>query len=123
MAIQESGENYLETILILEKRNEVVRSVDIAKELHFSKPSVSRAVNVLKNDGYIEIEKGGSIHLTTKGRKIAEQIYERHLLLTEYLIYIGVNEQTAMEDACRMEHIISQETFDCLKKHLLLHKK
>ncbi|MDE6195544.1 MAG: metal-dependent transcriptional regulator [Erysipelotrichaceae bacterium] len=123
MAIQESGENYLETILILEKRNEVVRSVDIAKELHFSKPSVSRAVNVLKNDGYIEIEKGGSIHLTTEGRKIAEQIYERHLLLTEYLIYIGVNEQTAMEDACRMEHIISQETFDCLKKHLLLHKK
>lgn len=123
MAIQESGENYLETILILEKRNEIVRSVDIAKELHFSKPSVSRAMNVLKNDGYIEIEKGGSIHLTAEGRKIAEQIYERHLLLTEYLIYIGVNEQTAMEDACRMEHIISQETFDCLKKHLLLHKK
>ncbi|MDE6475770.1 MAG: metal-dependent transcriptional regulator [Erysipelotrichaceae bacterium] len=123
MAIQESGENYLETILILEKRNGIVRSVDIAKELHFSKPSVSRAMNVLKNDGYIEIEKGGSIHLTAEGRKIAEQIYERHLLLTEYLIYIGVNEQTAMEDACRMEHIISQETFDCLKKHLLLHKK
>ncbi len=123
MAIQESGENYLETILVLEKRNHIVRSVDIAKELNFSKPSVSRAMNVLKNNDYIEINKSGGIQLTSSGRKIAEQMYERHLLLTEYLVFLGVEEEVAVEDACRMEHVISQQTFHCLKKHLAIHRE
>lgn len=116
MELHESGENYLETILILERRNGIARSVDVANELNFSKPSVSRAVSILKNAGYVEIGNINQLLLTSSGREIAIRIYERHCILKEYLMYIGVCENTAMEDACRMEHIISDETFDCIKK-------
>lgn len=116
MKIQESGENYLETILILEKRNGIARSVDIANELNFSRASVSRAVSLLKSSGYIEIGNINQIVLTESGRKIAEKIYEKHCMLKDFLVTIGVSEDVASEDACKMEHIISEETFDCLKK-------
>lgn len=115
MKLQESGENYLETILILEKRNGVARSVDVANELNFSKPSVSRAVSILKKAGYVEIGNINQLLLTPSGRKIAETIYERHCILKRYLILLGVNEKTAAEDACRIEHVISDESFACIK--------
>lgn len=115
MKLQESGENYLETILILEKRNGIARSVDVANELNFSKPSVSRAVSILKEAGYIEIGNINQLLLTKTGREIAERIYERHCIIKEYLISIGVSEKTAAEDACRMEHVISSESFSCIK--------
>lgn len=115
MKLQESGENYLETILILEKRNGIARSVDVANELNFSKPSVSRAVSILKEAGYIEIGNINQLLLTETGREIAERIYERHCIIKEYLISIGVSEKTAAEDACRMEHVISSESFSCIK--------
>lgn len=115
----ESGENYLETILRLQQRNGYVRSIDIARELEFSKPSVSRAVGLLKESGYITVEKDEGILLTDKGRKKAEAIYERHRLLTEFLIKTAnVEEKTAEEDACRMEHIISDKTFQGIKEFL-----
>lgn len=116
LKLQESGENYLETILILEKRNGIARSVDVANELNFSKPSVSRAVSVLKKAGYVEIGNINQLLLTENGRKIAENVYERHCVLKQYLISLGVDENTAAEDACRMEHVISDETFKCIKK-------
>ncbi len=115
MKIQESGENYLETILILEKRNGIARSVDIANELNFSRASVSRAMSLLKTSGYIEIGNINQIMLTDSGRKIAEEIYEKHCILKNFLISIGVDPIIAAEDACRMEHIISDQTFNCLK--------
>lgn len=118
LKLQESGENYLETILVLEKRNGIARSVDVANELNFSKPSVSRAVSILKDAGYVEIGAINQLLLTESGKAIAEKIYERHCLLEEYLIRLGVNEKTAEEDACRMEHVISQETFDRIKAHV-----
>ena len=115
MKIQESGENYLETILILEKRNGIARSVDIANELNFSRASVSRAMSLLKSSGYIEIGNINQIVLTDSGRKIAEEIYEKHCILKNFLVSIGVDADVAAEDACRMEHIISDQTFNCLK--------
>lgn len=115
MKLQESGENYLETILVLEKRNGIARSVDVANELNFSKPSVSRAVSILKNAGYLEIGNINQLLLTESGREIAERIYERHCVLKDFLISIGVNSKTATEDACRMEHVISSESFHCIK--------
>lgn len=115
--IYESGENYLETILILHNKTGYVRAVDVATELGFSKPSVSRAMSILKDAGHIVISREGQIELTESGRAIAEKIYERHRLLTEYLIAIGVDEKTAAEDACRMEHVISELTFQKLKEH------
>jgi len=115
MKIQESGENYLETILILKNRNGSVRSVDIANELNFSKPSVSKAMSVLKRAGHVKTDRLNQILLTESGREIAEKIYERHLILTEYLISIGVCEETACKDACRIEHVISDESFDKIK--------
>lgn len=115
LKLQESGENYLETILILEKRNGIARSVDVANELNFSKPSVSRAVSILKNAGYVKIGAINQLQLTESGRKIAETVYERHCVLKDFLISIGVKEETASEDACRMEHVISSDTFDCIK--------
>ncbi|MCI8554646.1 MAG: metal-dependent transcriptional regulator [Clostridiales bacterium] len=118
MKLQESGENYLETILILTQEKGYVRSVDIAHALSFTKPSVSRAISVLKKAEHITVDTDGGIELTQTGRQIAEQIYERHRLLTEYLKAIGVSEETAAADACRMEHVISQETFDRLKEHV-----
>ena len=102
MHLQESGEMYLETILILSKKSSAVRSIDVCEYMDFSKPSVSRAMGLLKKGGYITIDKNGYIFLTDSGREIAEKILERHSLLTKYLIYIGVNEQTAAEDACKI---------------------
>lgn len=118
MELHESGEMYLETILILKNRFGYVRSIDIAHELGYSKPSVSRAVSLLKENGYITYDPNGMILLTDKGSDIAESIYERHKVLSKYLISLGVSEDTAQRDACRMEHVISPETFDIIKKAL-----
>ncbi len=116
----ESGENYLETILVLGKRTGMVRSIDIAREMDFSKPSVSRAVGILKEEGYITIDKDGSILLTEAGKYKAESVYERHRLLTTFLMKTaGVTAEIAEEDACRMEHIISEETFAGIKTFLV----
>ncbi len=123
--IQESAENYLETILILENRNGSVRSIDVASELDFSKPSVSVAMKNLRQQDCITVDGDGFILLTEKGRRIAESVYERHTLFTEWLIALGVNERTAAEDACRIEHVISEETFQAMKKaaHRDLHSR
>ena len=114
----ESAENYLETILILSKRNPVVRSVDIATELGFKKSSVSVAMKNLREAGHITVTKEGFIYLTESGRGIAEMIYERHELLSSWLVKLGVDEATATEDACRIEHDISKESFEAIKKHI-----
>lgn len=119
MQLQESGQMYLETILILSKKSNSVRSIDISEYMSFSKPSVSRAVNLLKDGGYILISKEGYITLTASGREIAEKIYERHTILTKCLIAIGVSEETAAEDACKIEHDISDETFSAIKRHVI----
>ncbi len=118
MALQESGEMYLETILILSQRNPFVRSVDISEHMGYSKPSISRAVNLLKTGGYILIDEDGHITLTDSGREVAEKILSRHTLLTEMLTRLGVSQETAAADACKMEHVISDETFEAIKKHL-----
>ena len=117
MKIQESAENYLETIHILSKRIGKVRSIDIVNELEFSKPSVSRAIGLLKSGGYVTVNKEGHLNLTEEGRAVAENIYEKHTLLTQFLVNLGVSEETAVEDACKMEHIISDESFEAIKKH------
>lgn len=118
MKIQESAENYLETILILGQKKGNVRSIDIANELEFKKPSVSVAMKNLRENGYIKVADNGFITLTDSGRQIAETMYERHLLLSQWLIRLGVNEKTAVEDACKIEHVISKESFDAIKKHV-----
>lgn len=119
MQIRESAENYLETILILNQRKGKgeVRSIDIVNELEFSKPSVSVAMKNLRENGYITVDKDGYIRLTDKGLEIAEKMYERHTLLSQWLIKLGVDEKVAVEDACRMEHVISAESFAAIKKH------
>ena len=122
MIIQESGEMYLETILILSQEKKVVRSIDVAEYMGFSKPSVSRAMGLLKEQGFIVIDKNGYITLTEEGNKRASSIYERHNVISEILQQIGVSSETAIEDACRIEHYISEETFQALKKHLNSHK-
>ncbi len=115
----ESGENYLETILILKNRTGQVRSIDIARELNFSKPSVSRAVSVLKESGYITMDRAGIIELTQAGKEKAEAIYERHTVLTAFLsLTAGVDSKKAEEDACKIEHIISAETFAGIKTYM-----
>ena len=115
----ESGEMYLETILVLKKRNGQVRSIDIARELNFSKPSVSRAVGILKGDGYISVKSNSYIELTEKGTKVAKDIYEKHKVLTEFFTtVVKVSPEIAEEDACRIEHVISDETFQGLKRIL-----
>lgn len=118
MKLLESGEMYLETILILKNRYGYVRSIDIANELKYSKPSVSRAVSILKENGYITNDPHGMILLTDKGMEIASSIYDRHKTLTSYLISLGVSEETAQTDACRMEHVISNETLQKIKEHM-----
>ena len=118
MKIQESAENYLEAILMLHRRNGHVRSIDIAGELDFSKPSVSVAMKNLRENGYIEVDENGYISLLKEGQEIAEKMYERHTLLSDWLISLGVTPQVALDDACRIEHVISQESFDALKKHI-----
>lgn len=118
MTIRESGENYLETILMLSERLPVVRSVDIATELNFKKSSISVAMKQFRENGYITMTDQGYIYLTEKGREIAETIYERHRLLSSWLIRLGVDEHTATEDACRLEHDISKESFEAIKRHI-----
>ena len=118
MQLLESGEMYLETILILTIRDQTVRSIDIAKYMGFSKPSVSRAVGRLKEQGYITVDPEGNILLTESGRAIAEKIYERHQVLSALLMRLGVSEQTAADDACKIEHDISDETFEAIKRHV-----
>lgn len=117
MKIQESAEMYLETILILSKKNHQVRSIDIANELDYAKPSVSVAMKNLRENGYIEMDSDLHITLTEKGKEIAESMYERHTLLSEWLTFLGVDKKIAAEDACRIEHVISTESFEAIKKH------
>ena len=117
MKIQESAENYLETILTLQKNKGTVRSIDIANEMGFSKHSVSVAMKNLRENHYIEIDESGCIFLKEKGEEIAEKIYERHTLLTQWLISLGVAPEIAAKDACRMEHIVSEESFAAIKRH------
>lgn len=116
---EESLEDYLETILILSRRLSVVRSVDVAAELNFSKPSVSVAVKNLKNRGYITVSENGYLHLTKEGELIAESVYERHALLTDWLIHLGVDPDVAAGDACKMEHDITPESYEAMKKCIL----
>lgn len=123
MKIHESAENYLETILMLGKEKGNVRSIDIATALSFSKPSVSVAMKNLRENGYILMDKDGFIALTEKGHEIAETIYERHTLLSSFLMYLGVSKETASQDACRIEHVISPESFEALKQHVYSHKE
>lgn len=123
MKTNESAENYLETILILSKIKPVVRGVDIAEELGFKKSSVSVAMKNLREGQKIVVSKEGYITLTDDGREIAEMIYERHQLLSAALIKLGVNEETALEDACKIEHVISAESFQAIKEHIALGKK
>ena len=118
MVLQESGEMYLETILVLSENGNSVRSIDIAEHMNYSKPSVSRAVGLLKQGGFILMDKSGYITLTETGKKVAETIYERHVILSEFLKRIGVDSVTATNDACKIEHAISAESFSALKKFL-----
>ena len=118
MSIHESGEMYLETIHVLLKKNGTVRSIDISAHMGYSKPSVSRAVGLLKNGSYIQVDKDGYITLTEKGQAVAEKIYERHTVLSTMLIGLGVSPDTAADDACRLEHAISDESFEAIKAHV-----
>ena len=119
MNIYESAENYLEAILSLHERHGLVRSIDIANELHFSKPSVSVAIKKLRESGYIEMDKDGFISLLPSGEEIARRIYERHKLLTQFFIRLGVDPEVAAADACKVEHDLSEETFQKMKEHAL----
>lgn len=118
MNLHESGEMYLETILILTRQKPHVRSIDIAEYMNYSKPSISRAVNLLKSDNYIKIDDSGFITLTETGRAVAEKIYERHTYISKFLVSIGVSKEVADADACAIEHIISDESFAAIKKHI-----
>ena len=117
MVLQESGEMYLETIYILLKESPTVRAIDVGEYMGFSKPSVSRAMSLLKESGYVTTDRSGHISLTESGKKIAEKIYERHTLLTEMFASLGVDRKIAAEDACKIEHVISDDTFSALKAH------
>lgn len=121
--MRESGEMYLETILILSKKSESVRSIDISEHMGYSKPSVSRAVGLLKNRGLILVDPAGLITLTEEGRRIAENIYDRHNTLTELLVMVGVDPETAAEDACKIEHYISEKSFRAIKQRMDQHIK
>lgn len=115
MKIHESAEDYLEMILVLQRKKGNVRSIDIVREMNFSKPSISIAMKKLRNDGLITIDEDRCIHLTDEGQAIAEKIYERHIVIGKMLMQIGVDEATAFKEACRMEHVISQDTFEKMK--------
>ena len=117
MRLQESGEMYLETIYILSRENPHVRAIDVGEYLGYSKPSVSRAMGILRKGGYIQTDKDGAIQLTDTGRAYAEKIYERHTLLSRVLMQLGVQEEVAVADACKMEHAISDESFQAIKRH------
>ncbi len=118
MRLQESGEMYLETIYMLSKQVNIVRSIDVVEHMGYSKPSVSRAVSLLKQGGYVIMEDNGNLLLTDAGREIGEKIYTRHRVLTQLLVRLGVDEKIAAEDACKMEHAISDATFDALLRHM-----
>lgn len=122
MHLQESGEMYLETIYILLQKNSMVRSLDVAEYMNYSKPSVSRGVGLLKKGGYVMSDENGYLLLTDLGKQVAGKIYERHTLLTEFLMRLGVDRETASADACKMEHIISDKSFEAMKSHAM-HKK
>ena len=122
MTVRESGEMYLEAILVLAKKSGYVRSIDVSEYLGYSKPSVSRAMGILREGGYILVEKDGAITLTDSGKKLAETIYERHTVLSELLIRLGVDEKSATDDACRIEHVISDESFQAIKQYYYKHK-
>ncbi len=123
MAIQESGEMYLETILVLSETHPTVRAIDVSEEMGFSKPSVSRALAILKNDGYVVSDANGYLTLTDAGKEIAEKIYERHTTISQFLINLGVDPEVAADDACKMEHHISDQSFEALKRHAAQYMK
>ncbi len=123
MRMQESGEMYLETILVLSKEKKYVRSIDVCEYMGYSKPSISRAVSLLRNEGYVDMDDRGYLSLTDQGRVIAEKIYERHKVLSKVLMDLGVDEKSAAEDACRIEHVISDGTFEAIKAHIAQQKK
>lgn len=120
MALKESGEMYLETIYVLNKKSDSVRSIDVCEYMGYSKPSVSRAVNLLKNSGFINISKEGYLTLTKNGEETAKKLFERHTIISEFLMSLGVDEETATEDACRIEHVISDKSFEAIKKKVNL---
>lgn len=117
MALHESGQMYLEAIYVLLQRSEKIRAIDVGAYLGYTKPSVSRAVGILKRGGYIAVDAEGYITMTALGKQFAEQVYERHTVLTHMLVTLGVDEQTAAEDACRIEHVISEESFAAVRRH------
>ena len=123
MALQESGEMYLETILILSKQKNGVRAIDVGEYMGYSKPSVSRAMGLLRSGGYITVDGSGNIALTDSGKAVAEKIYERHTLLTHFICRLGVDEKTAMRDACKIEHDLSDETFEAIKRYVKKYDK
>ena len=118
MSLYESGQMYLETIYVLSKEKNFVRSIDVGEHMGYSKPSVSRAVSTLKKDGYITVSEEGGLQLTEKGLEVAQTMYERHTVLTKLLMGLGVEESIASEDACRMEHVLSEESFAAIKAHM-----
>ncbi len=122
MRLQESGEMYLETILVLSREKKYVRSIDVCEHMGYSKPSISRAVSLLRNNGYVDMDDKGYLSLTEKGLAVAEKIYERHQVLSKVLMCLGVDEETAVDDACRMEHVISDTSFDAIKKYIAEHE-
>ena len=122
MKLMESGQMYLETIYVLSKEKTSVHSIDVSEHMGYSKPSVSRAIGILKAGEYIEVDKSGFITLTEKGVKTAESLYERHTILTDMLVYLGVDRETAAVDACKIEHVISAESFEAIKKHIRTYK-
>ena len=119
MALAESGEMYLESIYVLSKTNPSVRSIDVCDYMGYSKPSVSRAVKILREGGYITVDTNGVLRLTEEGERIALSMYERHTLLTGFLVALGVDEETAARDACKIEHVISEESFEAMRKHAI----
>ncbi len=121
MVLQESGEMYLETILVLSQKSSLVRAIDVGEEMGFSRPSVSRAVHLLAKGGFINIDRGGGLTLTDAGLEVAEKIYERHTVLSQWLVSLGVDEETATEDACKIEHDLSDKSFAAIKSHIKKH--
>ena len=123
MRLQESGEMYLETIYVLTKQGKSIRAIDVCEHMGYSKPSVSRAVGLLKAGGYLTVEEGGSLKLTQRGKEKAEKTYKRHTVLTDFFVLLGVDKELAAEDACKIEHHISDQTIEALQKHLEETKK
>ena len=118
MRIQESGEMYLESIFVLSQTKSIVRSIDVGEYMGYSKPSVSRAIGLLKSGGYVTADKDGYLKLTESGAEVAHKMYDRHRLLSEFLVSLGVSENVASEDACKIEHVISDESFEAIKAHV-----